>query len=146
MATASKVQSVLDFEAVSGNIGAWVRGFELARPENALLGKRLQRALAEYGVLFFDFGRAPTSAEYWDFASLFGKVQAKFGQTVKDRDENAPPVIDSDRMPMKQYRINVWHGDGGPLPVPPLAAILTAYEVPPCGGEPMWASGSRTQR
>ena len=96
--------------------------------------------LPNIGVLFFDFGRVPTSAEYWDFAGLFGNVQAKFGQTVKDRDENQPPIIDSERMPMKQFRINVWHGDGGPLAVPPLAAILTAYEVPPAGGETMWSS------
>jgi taurine dioxygenase len=142
MASAAKVdtQADLGLERVSEVIGAWVRNFALGAPGNDAKAPALQRALAEHGVLFFDFGRVPTPSELWDFASLFGNVQAKFGQTVKDRDENAPPIIDSDRMPMKQFRINVWHGDGGPLPVPPLAAILTACEVPPAGGETMWAS------
>jgi taurine dioxygenase len=128
------------FEAVSGNIGAWVRGFELAAPENGLLKEQLQRALAEYGVLFFDFGRVPNFEEYFGFASLFGQVQGRFGQVIKDRQGEETPFIDSARTPMKQFRINHWHGDGGPLPVPPLAAILMAYEVPEAGGDTMWAS------
>jgi taurine dioxygenase len=140
MPTATILETGLELEPVSANIGAWVRGFELGAPGNSALADKLQRALAENGVLFFDFGRVPTSDEFWDFAAIFGKVQPKFGQTVKDRDENAPPIIDSDRMPMKQFRINQWHGDGGPIAVPPLAAILTAYEVPPAGGETMWSS------
>lgn len=139
-ATSSAIVSDLGLERINENIGAWVRNFELATHGNAAKAPALQRALAEHGVLFFDFGRLPTPDEYWDFAGLFGPVQAKFGQTVKDKDENAPPMIDSDRMPMKQYRINVWHGDGGPIAIPPLAAILTAHEVPPCGGETMFAS------
>jgi taurine dioxygenase len=140
MATASQVTPDLTFEPVTGVIGAWVRNFELGAADNQLLAERLRRELAEHGVLFFDLGRVPDSREFEDFASLFGKVQPKFGQVVKDRDENAPPFIDSDRTPMKPNRINVWHGDGGPLAVPPLAAILTAYEVPEAGGDTMWAS------
>ncbi len=41
---------------------------------------------------------------------------------------------------MREFRINHWHSDGGPFPVPPLAAILMAYEVPEAGGDTMWAS------
>lgn len=140
MASARSVRTDVRFEAVSGNIGAWVRGFELDAPENGLLKEQLQRALAEYGVLFFDFGRVPNFEEYFGFAGLFGQVQGKFGQVVKDRQGEETPFIDSARTPMKQFRINHWHGDGGPLPVPPLAAILTAYEVPGAGGDTMWAS------
>lgn len=132
--------SGLRFEAVSGNIGAWARGFALDAPDNASLKERLQLALAEYGVLFFDFGRIPDFEEYLGFASLFGKVQGKFGQVVKDRQGEETPYIDSARNPMKQFRINHWHADGGPFAVPPLAAILLAYEVPEAGGDTMWAS------
>ena len=88
------VRSEVRFEAVSRNIGAWVRGFELGAPDNALLKERLQRALAEHGVLFFDFGRVPDFEEYFDFASLFGNVQGKFDQVVKNRKGEATPFID----------------------------------------------------
>lgn len=140
MATASKIASTLSFERVSGLIGAWVRGFDIAAPDNRARSDELHRALAEHGVLFFDFGRVPSFEEYYDFASLFGTVQGKFAQTVKERVGEETPFIDSERMPMKQFRINYWHSDGGPLPIPPLAAILTAYEVPEAGGDTMWAS------
>jgi taurine dioxygenase len=130
----------LALEPVTGLIGAWVRDFELGAPGNKAKAPALQQALAERGVLFFDVGRVPEGNELNDFASLFGNVQAVFGQKVKDQDEDAVPLIDSDRMPMNKHLINRWHSDGGPLEVPPLAAILTPYELPGAGGDTMWAS------
>lgn len=140
MATANHLKPDLHFERATGLVGAWVHGFALGAPENRTSSETLQRALAEHGVLFFDFGRAPSETEFTEFAGLFGNVQAKFGQTVKNQEENAVPLIDSDRMPMKSHLINWWHSDGGPLEIPPLAAILTAYELPEAGGDTMWAS------
>jgi len=136
MATATS----LACERVSGHIGAWVRGFELDATDNPAHADMLQRSLAEHGVLFFDFGRIPDFEEYLGFAGLFGKVQGQFGQIVKGRKGEETPFIDSAHTPMKEFRINHWHSDGGPLPVPPLAAILMAYEVPEVGGDTMWAS------
>ncbi|MDR2857075.1 MAG: TauD/TfdA family dioxygenase [Novosphingobium sp.] len=130
----------LGLERATGLIGAWVCNFELGAPGNPARSGTLLRALSEHGVLFFDFGRAPEAAEYTEFAGLFGNVQAVFGQQVKNQDEDAVPLIDSRRMPMKEHLINRWHSDGGPLEVPPLAAILTPYELPEAGGDTMWSS------
>ena len=140
MATASKTALELAFEPVTGVIGAWVRGFDLASPANSALADALQRALARYGVLFFDFQRIPDFDEFHGFAGLFGTVQGRFDQVIKDREGPETPYIDSDLTPMKKFRINHWHADGGPLPVPPRAAILMAYEAPEAGGDTMWAS------
>lgn len=139
MAKALSTGEGLTFEPVSGKIGAWVRGFDLSFSGNRDRSGELQRALAEFGVLFFDFGRIPDFDEYHGFASLFGKVQGRFDQTIKDRKGPETPFIDSDQTPMERFRINHWHSDGGPLPVPPLAAILMAYEVPEAGGDTMWS-------
>lgn len=139
MATASSTLTSLEFEPVSGKIGAWVRGFDLTSSGNLNQTDVLKRALAEYGVLFFDFGRIPDFEEYYGFARLFGKVQGKFDQVIKDRDGPDTPFIDLEQTPMEPFRINHWHSDGGPLPVPPLAAILMAYEVPEAGGDTMWS-------
>lgn len=130
----------LALEPAEALIGAWVRDFDIADPRNTKKSDALRRALSEYGVLFFDFGRVPEAEEYTRFASLFGNVQAVFGQQVKDREGAFVPLIDSDRMPMENHKINWWHSDGGPLEVPPLAAILTPHELPPIGGATMWAS------
>ena len=139
MATMTKKVD-LGLERATGLIGAWVRNFALDDPENAGKSEALARALSEYGVLFFDFGRPPEAEEFTRFAGLFGKVQAVFGQKVKGQQENAVPLIDAERMPMAKHRINWWHSDGGPLAVPPLAAMLTPYELPEAGGDTMWAS------
>ena len=140
MATAIDTATSLAFERVSGNIGAWVRNFDIGATDNVAHQGVLQHALAEHGVLFFDFGRLPSFEEYHLFAGLFGDVQGKFEQVVKDPKGPETPFIDSARNPMKEFRINHWHSDGGPFAVPPLAAILMAYEVPEAGGDTMWAS------
>lgn len=140
MATASIAESDMTLEPVSGLIGTWVRGYELGADVTPDQSAQLQKALAEYGVLFFDFGRVAGFEEFFAFAGMFGKVQGKFDQTIKNRTEPETPFIDSSKTPMKQFRINCWHADGGPLPVPPLAAILTAHQVPEAGGDTMWAS------
>jgi taurine dioxygenase len=138
---ASVAESVdLGLERASGLIGAWVRNFAPNAPDNTAKAPALRRALSEYGVLFFDFGRIPDVEEYTRFASLFGSIQGEFGQKVRDQEENVVPLIDSDRMPMERYLINRWHSDGGPLEIPPLAAILTPHELPEAGGDTMWAS------
>lgn len=140
MATEAGTLTKLHFERATGVVGAWVHGFEPGATDNGALGGALLSALSEYGVLFFDFGRVPSDEEYALFAGLFGTVQDGFDQRVKDPDRKAPPLIDSDRMPMRRFLINQWHSDGGPLPVPPLAAILTPHELPEAGGDTMWAS------
>lgn len=130
----------LGLEPVTGLIGARVHNFDLGSPDNRAKAGALLRALSEHGVLFFEFGRVPEAEELNAFAGLFGKVQGVFGQQIKNRDANAVPVIDSAVTPMKEYRVNHWHSDGGPLPIPPLAAILTPHELPEVGGDTMWAS------
>lgn len=140
MASIAMKADGLELERVSGHIGAWVRDFDLDAPDNSARSGELLRALAEHGVLFFDFGRVPDAEEFAGFAGLFGTVQGRFGQRIKDREDHPEALIDSAVTPMVPFRINHWHSDGGPLDVPPLAAMLTAYELPEAGGDTMWAS------
>jgi hypothetical protein len=85
MATAAN-DTDFGFERVTGLIGAWVQNFRPDTAVNQANAPALRRALSEYGVLFFDFGRIPDVEEYTRFASLFGNVQAAFGQQLKDRE------------------------------------------------------------
>ena len=48
--------------------------------------------------------------------------------------------MDSEKVPMKQFQTNKWHGDGTLFECPPQAAMLTCVEAPPAGGDTMWAS------
>jgi taurine dioxygenase len=134
----SQAHELVRFERVTGTIGAWVSGVALDA-QSTLIAEMLRRGLAEYGVLFFDFGRIPSSSEFTKFAGLFGEVEAVYGQRVANRDSETP-YIDQARTPMSKYHSDWWHTDGLPLERPPLAALLTPLEVPEVGGDTMWSS------
>jgi taurine dioxygenase len=131
------VNERISFERVTGTIGAWVRGVALTGPYPAQTATRLERALHEHGVLFFEFDDALSAAEFADFGALFGEPEETYKLTLGKGDA---PYIDSDFVPMKEYRINCWHADGTALEYPPQAAMLTPIELPEAGGDTMWAS------
>jgi taurine dioxygenase len=126
------------FERATGAVGAWVHGIELGK-QSAETVDTLVRGLHEHGVLFFDFGRIPSEVEFKEFAQTFGEVETSYGQKMKDQSK-VGSYIDMDQVPMKSHYQNRWHSDGGPLELPPQAALLTPLELPPAGGDTMWAS------
>ncbi|MBW8754515.1 MAG: TauD/TfdA family dioxygenase [Sphingomonadales bacterium] len=129
--------SDISFEPATGLVGAWVHGVALDE-QDAAVAATLQRRLHEHGVLFFQFGEVLSSEAFVTFAQLFGEVEDGYRLTLKDKTES--PFIDSDLAPMKDVRINVFHTDGTALEHPPQAAILTPVELPPAGGDTMFAS------
>jgi taurine dioxygenase len=136
--SATAIPASIQFERATGNIGAWVSGVALDAA-GAATETALRRGLAEHGVLFFDFGRILSSAEFTGFAALFGEVEAGYGQKVANQDRDVP-YIDEARVPMAKHHTDWWHTDGSPLERPPLAALLTPLESPQVGGDTMWAS------
>ena len=141
MATA--VLDRISYAPAAGAIGVHVAGVELGTPADGETASALQQALHEHGVLFFDFGRALTRGEFEAFGVLFGDLEQGYRLgTGKDDGavDAADPVMDSNKVPMKDFGINKWHSDGTLFDNPPQAAILTCVEAPEAGGETMWAS------
>jgi taurine dioxygenase len=127
----------ISFERVTGTIGAWVRGVELSGVQPAATTTRLRHALHELGVLFFEFDHTLSASEFVAFGAVFGEPEETYKLTLGKGDA---PYIDSDFVPMKEYRVNCWHADGTALEYPPQAAMLTPIELPEAGGDTMWAS------
>jgi taurine dioxygenase len=125
------------FERVTGTIGAVVRGVALGGAEPATTADALCRAQHEFGVLFFEFDRLLSAADFLGFAQLFGEPETGYRLTVS---KGEAPYIDSDLVPMKEVRVNFWHTDGTALETPPQTAMLTPVELPEAGGDTMWAS------
>jgi taurine dioxygenase len=125
------------FEPATGLAGAFVHGVSLDERDPAV-AETLNRKLHEHGVLFFQFGDYLTAEQFKAFALLFGEVEDAYQMTMKEPGES--PFIDSDKVPMKSARINYFHTDGTALEHPPQAAILTPVELPPAGGDTMFAS------
>lgn len=141
MATA--ILQKIRFERATGTIGATLSGVELGRSHSPETAELLQHALHEHGVLFFEFDHLISAAEFHDFGELFGELEDGYRLSAgedKEPENPADPVMDSDRVPMKDFNTNRWHSDGTLFECPPQAAMLTAVEVPEVGGDTMWAS------
>jgi taurine dioxygenase len=141
MATAT-LQDI-SFERTTGTIGAIVRGVGLDERRSPETAELLQRALHEHGVLFFEYDHVVGKDEFHDFGEMFGELEEGYRISAgkgKEPDNPEDPVMDNDKVPMKDFNTNRWHSDGTLFECPPQAAMLTAVEVPEAGGDTMWAS------
>lgn len=125
------------FERVTGTVGAWVHGVSLGGTDRQATADALTRALHDFGVLFFRFDHIVSASEFLGFSALFGDPETSYRLTLE---KGESPYIDSDLVPMKEYRVNFWHSDGTALERPPQAAMLTPFELPEVGGDTMWAN------
>jgi taurine dioxygenase len=137
--TSAEAMTDIRFERVEVHAGAVVHGVEIDESDPAV-AERLNEALHEHGVLFFDHDHIVTPAEFNAFSRLFGEPEDGYPLSIDDDDKPETPFIDSDVAPMKDVRINVFHTDGTALEYPPQAAMLTPFELPEVGGDTMFAS------
>jgi taurine dioxygenase len=137
MMTGTPLETNLRFERVTGNVGAIAHGVRRGGTEHSTTADTLRRALHEYGVLFFEFDHAVNADEFAAFGTLFGEPEETYRLTVGKGETR---YIDSELVPMKEFRVNFWHTDGTPFQCPPQAAMLTPVELPEAGGDTMWAS------
>ncbi|MFG2222134.1 TauD/TfdA dioxygenase family protein [Streptomyces sp. NPDC048644] len=116
-------------------IGAEIRGLDLSRPLSAELRAELNRALVEWKVLFFR-SQHLTSAAQREFAANWGELETNpLLATGAEKD-----VVRFDKGPGAVPTFeNVWHTDVTFRERPALGAVLQLREVPPSGGDTMWA-------
>ncbi len=128
----------LSVKRLSGTVGAEIQGVTL-RPDlpDATIAA-IRRVWLDHGVIFFR--DQDLSAQ--DFAA----VARRFGQVVHypflKGLEEAPEVIPV--VKLEHERVNfggLWHTDTSYLEEPPMATMLIAREVPPYGGDTLFASG-----
>jgi taurine dioxygenase len=125
------------FEVVpqGATIGAEIRGVDLSRPLSPALRAELNRALLEWKVLFFR-GQHLASDAQRAFARNWGELETNpllargdARDVVRfDKTAGAVPTFE-----------NVWHTDVTFRARPALGAVLQLREVPPAGGDTMWA-------
>ncbi|MFF5105106.1 TauD/TfdA dioxygenase family protein [Streptomyces sp. NPDC000134] len=116
-------------------IGAEILGVDLSRPLTAALRAELDRALLEWKVLFFR-AQHLTSDQQRAFARGWGGLETNpllatgAGEDIVrfDKGDAAAPTFE-----------NVWHADVTFRERPALGAVLQLREVPPSGGDTLWA-------
>jgi len=116
-------------------IGAEIRGVDLSRPLEPRVQEELNRALLEWKVIFFR-GQDITPQQQRDFARHWGELETNpllesgaSAEVVRfAKGDGATPTFE-----------NVWHTDVTFRERPALGAVLQLREVPPVGGDTMWA-------
>jgi taurine dioxygenase len=122
---------------VAGALGAEVSGLDLARPLDDATVAALRQSWLEHLVLFFrDQDLSP--AQFLAFARRFGEpIEYPFVRGLDDYPEIIPVLK------LAHERVNfggVWHSDTAYLDVPPMASMLVAREIPPFGGDTLFAN------
>src|SRR5207244_8575637 len=117
--------------------GAEISGVDLSQPVSPALADQLRRAFLDYQVVFFR-DQHLSKAQFLAFANAMGQpVEYPFVRGLPDY----PEIIEVKKL--EHERVNfggVWHSDTTYLDEPPKGTMLLAREVPPFGGDTLFAS------
>lgn len=134
----SAMQTIkLDVQPMSGALGAEVHGVDLGADLDDAVVAEIRRALLEHCVIFFrdqEFDAARHKALARRFGDIF--VHPNYYGTQPD-----PEIIEIRREPGDTRVVGEeWHTDTTMMAQPPMGAILYAIEVPPYGGDTLFAN------
>ena len=122
---------------IAGALGAEIEGVSLKGRLSKDLVAQIRALWLEHLVVFFR-GQDLTLAEFMAFAEEFGApVEYPMVRGV----DGYPKVIEVKKL--EHERVNfggIWHTDTAYLERPPMASMLLAREVPPFGGDTLFAS------
>lgn len=124
-------------EPVSGTVGAVVRGVDLAAPLDPSTVAEIRKAFLEHHVLFLPDQDLSPEAQL-RVGRYFGELDT---HPFVEGMDSLPEVIEIITEP--DDRLNFgggWHSDVTFLEEPDLASILYAIEVPPFGGDTLFAN------
>jgi taurine dioxygenase len=127
----------MEIRPVAGALGAEISGVDLARGLTDETVAAIRRAWLEHLVVFFrDQALAP--GDFLAFAKRFGEpIEYPF---VKGLDD-FPQIIPVVKRETEQVNFGgVWHSDTTYLDIPPMASMLVARQVPPAGGDTIFAN------
>ena len=126
----------MEIRRIAGALGAEIHGVDLAdAPDDAI--SFIRKAWLEHLVVFFREQKL-SSAQYMAFAKRIGRpIEYPFVKGI----EGFPEIIEVKKL--EHERVNfggVWHSDTTYLEIPPMASMLLAREVPPAGGDTLFAN------
>lgn len=131
--------SDIEVVRVEANLGAEVRGLDLAGPLTAEVSDLLRGLLWQHQVLFFRDAGIDNEQQ--------GAIGRIFGPPVADSIAKRGGVKDEDIRPMdtgpysNSYYGTPWHADATYLETPYLVSILRSVIAPELGGDTVWSSG-----
>src|SRR5882757_3876634 len=122
---------------IAGALGAEISGVDLAADLPDATVAEIRRAWLEHLVVFFR-DQTLDPAAFLAFARRVGEpVEYPFVSGI----EGFPEIIAVSKLPHETVNFGgIWHSDTVYLERPPMATMLVAREVPPYGGDTMFAN------
>lgn len=127
----------MQIKRIAGALGAEIQDVDLARDLNPQSAAAIRQALLDHQVIFLK--RQPlTPPQFLAFAQAMGEpVEYPF---VKGLD-GYPTIIEVKKLEHEKHNFGgVWHSDTTYLEQPPMGSMLLAREIPPFGGDTLFAS------
>ena len=130
---------VLDIAPMTATIGAEVGGIDLADDLDDATIDEIREALLAWKVLFFRDQHRLDRVRHVAFGRRFGELEV---HPITPADQDHPEIF---VIPAGgQFRApDTWHSDVTWRPEPSLGSILRAAELPPLGGDTLWADMGR---
>lgn len=116
-------------------IGAEIEGIDLTRPLAASTVSALRQALLDWKVLFFR-DQDITTEQHLAFARNFGDLEV---HPFAPHKPDYPEVLAITHNEKNRGKENTWHSDVTWRLEPSLGSILRAIELPPVGGDTLFA-------
>ncbi|HTO45978.1 MAG TPA: TauD/TfdA family dioxygenase [Burkholderiales bacterium] len=128
---------MLQIKKIAGALGAEIVGADLSERPSSELASAIRGALLEHLVVFLQDQRL-TVPQFLAFARCFGKPIEY--PLIKGLPE-FPEVIEVSKLENETANFGgVWHTDTAYLELPPMGSMLLAREVPPVGGDTLFAN------
>jgi taurine dioxygenase len=124
----------MELRSMTPSLGTEIFGFDLAAPCDEDGIAELRALLLRRGVLVFRDQTALTREAQIAFAARFGYLEVHPAGEATD-----PTVIRLRHGPDAPPTENIWHSDQSFRSAPPLGSLLRACEIPPVGGDTLFA-------
>ncbi|HJS76996.1 MAG TPA: TauD/TfdA family dioxygenase, partial [Burkholderiales bacterium] len=126
----------MEVRRIAGALGAELLGVDLRKLSNEVVAA-IRGAFLEHQVIFFRDQKLDP-AQFMAFARTMGKpVPYPFVPGI----EGFPEVIEVKKLEHERHNFGgIWHSDTAYLDEPPMGSMLIAREIPPYGGDTLFAS------
>jgi taurine dioxygenase len=129
--------SSLAIQRLAGALGAEICGVDLSRNLTESLAAAIRQALLDHQVIFFR-DQDLNSDQFLRFAQAMGQpIEYPFVKGI----DGYPVIIPVTKLEHERSNFGgIWHSDTTYLQQPPMGSMLLAREVPPYGGDTLFAS------
>jgi alpha-ketoglutarate-dependent taurine dioxygenase len=134
----------LEAKPLAAAMGAEIRGVTLPQISDEQFAE-VRDALFRHKMIYFR-GQKLTHAEHEDFSLRFGPFAVDAYTQGVPGHRNVHPLIKEADDASKMVFGEGWHTDSPFLPEPPSITILRSAQVPPFGGDTMWANSALAYR